>query len=89
MEFESFQETSTRGGDPAIIGSMFDRFRYPIVLRIPAAQRESALWWLLKNHPKLDCRAGESLTGALVLRVRRADAGLLATLAERLGLPPP
>jgi hypothetical protein len=67
---------------------MFARFRYPVELRVPAPEREKALWWLLKNHPKLDCRADDSFTGELILRVRREDGALLATLAERLGLPP-
>jgi len=68
---------------------MFDWIRYPLVLRVPPPQRERALWWLLKNHPKLDCRTAESFTGELILRVRRGDDAILASLAEGLGLKKP
>lgn len=58
--------------------------RYPIVLELTAGERDKALVWLVKNHPKLDCRVDDRDDGSAEIRVRDEDAGVLDALADML-----
>lgn len=54
-----------------------------MVLEISAEERDKALVWLMKNHPKLDCLVLDNDDGADI-RVRDEDAAVLDALAAML-----
>lgn len=54
-----------------------------MVLEISAEERDKALVWLMKNHPKLDCLVLDNDDGAEI-RVRDEDAAVLDALAAML-----
>lgn len=62
---------------------MFHPF-HPMVLEVPEGERDKALVWLMKNHPKLDCLVEEADGGGVEIRVRDEDAAVLDALADAL-----
>lgn len=58
---------------------------HPIVLEVSAAERDKALVWLMKNHPKLECLVEDMDDGAAEIRVREEDVAILDALADMLG----
>ncbi|MGE5517888.1 MAG: hypothetical protein ACM31D_18955 [Bacteroidota bacterium] len=62
-------------------------FDYPILLAVSADERDKALVWLMKNHPKLECQVEDMACGGAEIRVRNQDADILDALAELLDRP--
>lgn len=57
---------------------------HPIVLEVTAEERDKALVWLMKNHPKLDCLVEDADDGGAEIRVGDRDAAILDALADML-----
>lgn len=57
---------------------------HPIVLEVTADERDKALVWLMKNHPRLDCLVEEAEDGGAEIRVADGDVAVLESLADML-----
>ncbi len=60
---------------------------HPIVLEVAPDERDRALVWLMKNHPKLDCLVEDIEKDGAQIRVAEQDAAILEALADMLDRP--
>ncbi len=60
---------------------------HPIVLEVAPEERDRALVWLMKNHPKLDCLVEDTEDDGAQIRVAEQDAAILEALADLLDRP--